>query len=107
LFALAALILARPCLSESGNEFSLAVGSGLPIEDFEVVLDRVWGQLKAPRYLFDGISLEEKVHNVELARGQLVPGGQGRQQLIGGGRLQEDGHAPAAERAGRQAQPAP
>ena len=65
------------------------------------------GQFQAPCDLLDGMSLDEETQYVELARGEPVPRGQGRYQLIGGSRLQDDGHAPATERAGRQAEPAP
>ena len=65
-----------------------------------MVLDSVRGQLKAPRDLLDGVSLEEKAQHVDLSRGEVVPGGHGWQQLISGGRLQDDSHPPAAERTG-------
>jgi hypothetical protein len=53
-----------------------------------------------------GVTTQEKVQDVYLAGGEIVPGGDGWQQLIGGGRLQDDGHVPAAERAGGKAEPA-
>ena len=95
------------CLSERCNEFLVAVGAGLAVEGLEVVLDGVGRQVQAPRDLLDGMTLEEKVQDVELAGGELVPGRQGGQQLIGGSRLHYDSHVVAVERAGRQAEPAP
>jgi len=92
-------------LSKCGNELLVAIDSGFAIEDLQVILDGVGGQSQAPRDLLDEVTLEEKVQYVHLAGGEIVPGGDGRQQLIGGGRLQDDGHAPAAERAGGQAEP--
>ena len=65
-----------------------------------MILDGVGGQLKAPRDLFDGAGLLEKAQYVELARGELVPGGHRGQQLVTGGRLQDDSYPAAAEWAG-------
>ena len=56
-------------LSKRCDEFLLAVGSGLAVEGLEVVVDGVGGQSQAPRDLFDGTGLLEKVQHVELAGG--------------------------------------
>src|SRR5580704_171412 len=62
------------CSSKCRDEALLAVGSGLAVEGLEVVLDGVGGQVQAPGDLLDGTGLEEKVHHVELARGEPVAG---------------------------------
>src|SRR5262249_43196880 len=93
-------------LTNGGHEFLVTIDSSFTVEGLEVILNGVRGQSQAPRDLLDGVTLEEKVQDVLLAAGEIVPGGDGRQQLIGGGRLQYDGHAPAAERTGGQAEPA-
>ena len=95
------------CLAKCGQKFLLAVGSGLTVEGFKVILDGVRGQLKAPRDLLDGVSLEEEAQLVDLPRGEVVPGGHGWQQLISRGRLHDDSHSSAAERTGGQADPTP
>ena len=71
-----------------------------------MILDGVRGQSQAPRYLLDEMALEEQVQHLVLAWGEIVPGGDGRQQLIDSGWLYYDGHAPATERAGGQGEPA-
>jgi len=97
---------AKAYLSKPGNEFLVTIGSGFAVEGLEVILNGVRGQSQAPRDLFDEATLEQKMQYIYLAGGEIVPGGDGRQQLIGGCRLQDDSHAPTAERAGGQAEPA-
>ena len=84
----------------------MTIDSGFAVEGLEVILDGVGGQSQAPRDLLDEMALEEKVQDVLLAWGEIVPGGDGRQQLIGSGRLHYDGHPPTTERAGGQGEPA-
>ena len=93
-------------LSKCGNEFLVTVGSDFAVEGLEVILDGVGGQSQPSCDLLDEVALEEKAQDVHLAGGEIVPGGDGWQQLIGGGWLQDDGHAAAAEWAGGQAKPA-